>query len=189
MKFLLLSSIVILNCIAFTFGQKNATTCHTTSWWVLLPMKKVYLDNYLKATNIPLTYNTSQLPFSSELKSDEHVVYLEFNKQNDCKQISLSFLSGIISLTFVEFKVQIPYLVRNDKNVMFKPLIYESKFIDTSATKLAYGLPAYTVSDKSFIPSASFSLFNYRQIWYMMKVVEATIFLSQVVHYRQHSSH
>jgi hypothetical protein len=151
MKFLLISSIVILSCFTFTFGQKNTTTCHTTSWWVLLPIKKVYLDNYLKASNIPLTYNTSQLPFSSEVKSDEHVVYLEFNKQNDCRTTSSSFLSNIVSLTFIEFKVQIPYLVQKDKNVMLKPLIYESNFIDTSATRLVYGLPTYTVSNKNFI--------------------------------------
>jgi hypothetical protein len=109
------------------------------------------LDNYLKASNIPLTYNTSQLPFSSEVKSDEHVVYLEFNKQNDCRTTSSSFLSNIVSLTFIEFKVQIPYLVQKDKNVMLKPLIYESNFIDTSATRLVYGLPTYTVSNKNFI--------------------------------------
>ena len=152
MKFLLISSVIILNCLPFVIGQKNSTTCHTTSWWVLLPIKKVYLDSYLKASNIPLTYNTSQLPFSSELKPDEHVVYLEFNKQNNCTTTSSSSsLSSLISLTFVEFKVEIPYLVRHGKNVMLKPLIYESKFIDTSATKIVYGLPAYTVSKKSII--------------------------------------
>ena len=150
MKLLVISSIIILNCFAFSFGQKNTTTCHTTSWWVLLPIKKIYLDNYLKASNIPLTYNTSQLPFSSELKPDEHVVYLEFNRQNNCTTTSSSLLSSIISLTFVEFKVEIPYLVRNGKNLMLKRLIYESKFVDTSATKLVYGLPAYTVSKKRF---------------------------------------
>ena len=81
------------------------------------------------------------------MKNDEHPVYFEFNQQNQCQQSSLPpWLANATEQTFVEFKLEIPYLIRKNKTVMLKPLIYQNSLLDVGATHAVYGLPAYLVS-------------------------------------------
>ncbi|CAF3165861.1 unnamed protein product [Rotaria sp. Silwood2] len=78
------------------------------------------------------------------MKNNEHPVYFEFNQQNQCQQNSLPpWLANATEQTFVEFKLEIPYLIRQNKTVMLKPLIYQNNLIDVSATRFVYGLPTY----------------------------------------------
>ena len=81
------------------------------------------------------------------MSSDEHPVYFEFNQQNQCQQSSLPpWLANATQQTFVEFKLQIPYLSRKGKTVLLKPLIYQNSHLDVTASRAVYGLPAFYVS-------------------------------------------
>ncbi|CAF4593698.1 unnamed protein product, partial [Rotaria magnacalcarata] len=74
-------------------------------------------------------------------------VYFEFNQQNQCEQSSLPpWLANLTEQTFVEFKLEIPYLINQNKTVMLKPLVYQNSALDVSATHLVYGLPSYLVN-------------------------------------------
>lgn len=141
---LMLTKIFLILCfISFTNCQ---THCRTTSWWVLMPFPKTVLQPFLDQSKEGLSFNSSN-PLAKLMKNDEHPVYLEFNKQNQCEQSSLpSWLAGLTEQTFIEFKLEIPYLIRHNKTVMLKPLVYQSSMLDVSATHLVYGLPASLVS-------------------------------------------
>lgn len=81
------------------------------------------------------------------MNPDQHPVYFEFNQQNQCEQNSLPpWLANLTEQTFVEFKLEIPYLIRKNKSVLIKPLIYQNSFVDVTASHLVYGLPAFHVS-------------------------------------------
>jgi hypothetical protein len=134
---------LLLCLISISHGQTN---CRTTSWWVLQPFPKSILQGFLSKSDEGLTFNTSN-PLSSFMKNDEHPVYFEFNQQNQCQQSSLPpWLANATEQTFVEFKLEIPYLIRKNKTVMLKPLIYQNSLLDVGATHAVYGLPAYLVS-------------------------------------------
>jgi len=135
--FLLLCLISIIN---------SETNCRTTSWWVLQPFSKSILQSFLSNSKEELIFNSSN-PLANFMKTDEHPVYFEFNQQNQCQQSSLPpFIANITQQTFVEFKLEIPYLIRKNKTVMLKPLVYQNSLLDVDATHVVYGLPAYFVS-------------------------------------------
>jgi hypothetical protein len=118
--------------------------CRTTAWWVLQPFSKSILQSFFPKSE-ELIFNSSN-PLASFMKNDEHPVYFEFNHQNQCEESSLPpFIANITEQTFVEFKLQIPYLIRKNKTVMLKPLIYQNSLLNVGATHIVYGLPAYFV--------------------------------------------
>ena len=122
------------------------THCHTTSWWVLLPFERSVLQPFLSSIKDELTFNTSN-PLSQYMNASQHPVYFEFNQQNQCEQSSLpAWLANLTEQTFVEFKLEIPYLIRKGKAMMIKPLIYQNDELDVAASHLVYGLPAFHVS-------------------------------------------
>ncbi|UJR26579.1 hypothetical protein I4U23_007899 [Adineta vaga] len=130
---------LLLSFIPFNYGEIN---CRTTAWWVLQPFPKSVLQRFLSKSNENLTFNSSN-PLAQFMKTDEHPVYFEFNQQNQCQQSSLPpVIANATEQTFVEFKLQIPYLIRKDKTVMYKPLVYENSKLNVAATRLVYGLPA-----------------------------------------------
>ncbi|CAF3985048.1 unnamed protein product [Rotaria sp. Silwood1] len=97
------------------------------------------------------------------MKNNEHPVYFEFNQQNHCQQSSLPpWLANITEQTFVEFKLEIPYLIRQNKNVMLKPLVYQNNLIDVSATQLVYGLPTYLATMHADFDNNKYSI-SYKQ--------------------------
>jgi len=125
---------------------RSDTNCRTTGWWILQPFSKSILQSFLSQSKEHLEFNSSN-PLATYMQKDQHPVYLEFNQQNQCKDSSLPpFIANITEQTFVEFKLEIPYLIRQNKTVMFKPLVYQNDFIDVEASKFVYGLPAYFVS-------------------------------------------
>ena len=119
--------------------------CRTTAWWVLQPFSKSILESFLSTAKDKLSFNSSN-PLARFMTADEHPVYFEFNQQNQCEESSLPpFLANITEQTFVEFKLQIPYLIRQSQTVMLKPLIYQNSRLNVDATHVVYGLPAYFV--------------------------------------------
>jgi len=140
----MLTKIFLLLCLISI--NKGETDCRTTAWWVLLPFSKSILQPFLSKSKDELTFNSSN-PLANFMKNDEHPVYFEFNKQNQCEQSSLPpFIANITEQTFVEFKLEIPYLIRKNETVMLKPLVYQNSLLDVEASYLVYGLPAYFVS-------------------------------------------
>ncbi|CAF1388256.1 unnamed protein product [Rotaria sordida] len=156
----MLTKIFLLLCL-ISIG-KSQTNCRTTAWWVLLPMSKTILQSFIHTSKEDLTFNSSN-PLANFMKNDEHPVYLEFNQQNQCQQSSLPpWLANITEQTFVEFKLEIPYLIRKNKNVMLKPLVYQNSIIDVSATRLVYGLPTYLATMHADFKSNKYSI-SYKQ--------------------------
>ncbi|CAF1421062.1 unnamed protein product [Adineta ricciae] len=156
---------LLLSLIPFNSGEID---CRTTSWWVLQPFPKSVLQGFLSKSKEHLTFNSSN-PLAKYMKADEHPVYFEFNKQNQCQQSSLPpVIANATEQTFIEFKLQIPYLIRKDKTVMLKPLIYQNSKLNTFATHLVYGLPAEFAT-----MSANFENYKY-SISYEHGLVEAS---------------
>lgn len=140
--------LVLLLC--FVLISHADINCRTTAWWILQPFSKTILQTFLSTSKEPLLFNSSN-PLAKFMNIDQHPVYFEFNQQNQCEESSLPpFLANITEQTFVEFKLQIPYLIRNDKTVMLKPLIYQNSLLNVDATHLVYGLPAYFVCSRLF---------------------------------------
>ncbi len=136
------SKIFLLLCLIST--SNCDIDCRTTAWWVLQPFSKSILQPFFPKSE-ELIFNSSN-PLASFMKNDEHPVYFEFNHQNQCEESSLPpFIANITEQTFVEFKLQIPYLIRKNKTVMLKPLIYQNSLLNVGATHIVYGLPAYFV--------------------------------------------
>ena len=53
------------------------------------------------------------------MTNDQHPVYLEFNQQNQCEQNSLPpWMANETQQTFVEFKLELLYLIYKNKSVM-----------------------------------------------------------------------
>ncbi|CAF1360043.1 unnamed protein product [Adineta steineri] len=135
-------SMIIFFLFCFVSISNCDIACRTTSWWVLQPISKSILQSFLSQSKETLTFNTSN-PLARFMQDDEHPVYFEFNKQNDCEYTALPpTLANITEQTFVEFKLEIPYLIRNNKNIMFKPLLYQNSLLNVFATHVVYGLPA-----------------------------------------------
>jgi len=135
-------SIKILFLLCLISIVNGETKCRTTSWWVLQPFSKTIIQQFLKDSKEELTFDSSN-PLAKFMRNDEHPVYFEFNQQNQCQESSLpSWLASVTEQTFVEFKLEIPYLIRKNKTVMLKPLVYQNSLIDVSATHVVYGLPA-----------------------------------------------
>jgi hypothetical protein len=134
--------VIILLLLNFISSGNGEIHCRTTAWWVLQPFSKSSLQSFLSKSEDALTFNTSN-PLASFMKPDEHPVYFEFNQQNKCQQSSLPpLIANATEQTFVEFKLQIPYLIRKGKTVMLKPLLYQNSVLNTAATRLVYGLAA-----------------------------------------------
>ncbi|CAF1234188.1 unnamed protein product [Adineta steineri] len=135
-------SMIIFFLFCFIPISNCDITCRTTSWWVLQPFPKSLLQQFLDESKVTLTFNTSN-PLARFMQDDEHPVYFEFNKQNDCEYTALPpILANITEQTFVEFKLEIPYLIQNNKNIMLKPLLYQNSLLNVFATHVVYGLPA-----------------------------------------------
>jgi hypothetical protein len=144
----MLTKIFLLFCL-ISIGNSE-TNCRTTGWWVLQPVSKSILQQFLSKSKEELLFNSSN-PLANFMKNDEHPVYFEFNQQNHCEESSLPpFLANLTDQTFVEFKLEIPYLIRKNKPVMFKPLIYQNSLLDVEASYFFYGLPTYFVSFISY---------------------------------------
>ncbi len=136
------TKILVLLCLISTVYCD--IDCRTTAWWVLQPFPKSMLQPFFPKS-VELLFNTSN-PLAKFMKSDEHPVYFEFNHQNQCKESALPpFIANITEQTFVEFKLQIPYLTRKNKTVMLKPLVYQNSLLNVGATYAVYGLPAHYV--------------------------------------------
>ena len=138
---------LLLTVISLSDAQIH---CRTTAWWVLQPFSKSLLQSFLSKSKDTLTFNASN-PLANFMRPDEHPVYFEFNQQNKCQQSSLPpVIANATEQTFVEFKLQIPYLIRKANTVMFKPLLYQNSALNTAATRLVYGLPADFVRSLPF---------------------------------------
>lgn len=135
-------SIKIFFLLCLISNINGETKCRTTSWWVLQPISKSIVQQFLKGSKEELTFDSTN-PLRKFMKDDEHPVYFEFNQQNSCQESSLPpWIANATEQTFVEFKLEIPYLIRKNKTVMLKPLVYQNSLVDVSATHLVYGLPA-----------------------------------------------
>eukprot|EP00013_Stygamoeba_regulata_P030334 CAMPEP_0177650738 /NCGR_PEP_ID=MMETSP0447-20121125/12117_1 /TAXON_ID=0 /ORGANISM="Stygamoeba regulata, Strain BSH-02190019" /LENGTH=265 /DNA_ID=CAMNT_0019153657 /DNA_START=151 /DNA_END=948 /DNA_ORIENTATION=+ len=108
-----------------------STTCHTSSWWVLVPFNKTTVQSW-----IPKNVELAAHPF--QIDPSTHPVYLEFNRQEHCTQKSLP----IFKSTFTEMKLEIPFLKQGGLAgpLMFKPIIYEDNRLDILGSRLVYGL-------------------------------------------------
>ena len=96
---------LLLSLIPFNAGEID---CRTTSWWVLQPFPKSVLQGFLSKSKEHLTFNSSN-PLAKYMKTDEHPVYFEFNKQNQCQQSSLPpVIANATEETVIEVKLQIP---------------------------------------------------------------------------------
>jgi hypothetical protein len=145
-KYNILMSIKILFIFCLISIANGETKCRTTAWWVLQPFSKSIVQQFLKGSKEELTFDTSN-PLANFMRNDEHPVYFEFNQQNSCQEGSLPpVIANATAQTFVEFKLEIPYLIRKNKTVMLKPLVYQNSLLDVSATHVVYGLPASFVS-------------------------------------------
>ena len=145
--------VLLLCCVSISQADIN---CRTTAWWILQPFSKTILQSFLSTSKEQLLFNSSN-PLARFMNADQHPVYLEFNQQNQCEESSLPpFLANITQQTFVEFKLQIPYLIRKDKTVMLKPLIYQNSLLNVDASHLVYGLPAYFVCSRLFFTLGHF---------------------------------
>ena len=134
---------LLLCFVTLVNGQTN---CRTTAWWVLQPFSKSILQSFINDSKEALVFNSSN-PLANFMANDQHPVYFEFNQQNQCQESSLpSVVANATQQTFVEFKLEIPYLIRKNKTVMLKPLIYQNNLEDVGATRLVYGLPTFFVS-------------------------------------------
>lgn len=139
----MIKAFLLFCLISIVNGDIN---CRTTGWWVLQPISKTILDKFLSQSKEHLAYNTSN-PLANFMKNDEHPVYFEFNQQNHCEESSLPpYIANLTEQTFAEFKLEIPYLIRKNKTVMFKPLIYQNSTLNVEASRIVYGLPAFYVS-------------------------------------------
>lgn len=144
---MLRTAFLLLYILHLSDGQIH---CRTTAWWVLQPFAKTILQAFLSKSQETLAFNASN-PLANFMKADEHPVYFEFNQQNKCQQSSLPpVIANATEQTFVEFKLQIPYLSRKDTTVMLKPLLYQNSALNTAATRLVYGLPAELVRSAPF---------------------------------------
>ncbi|CAF3303597.1 unnamed protein product [Rotaria socialis] len=151
--------LLAFSLISISYSQTN---CRTTAWWVLMPFPKTMLQPFLDHSKEILSFNSSN-PLASFMKNDEHPVYFEFNQQNQCEQSSLPpWLANLTEQTFVEFKLEIPYLIRQNKTVMLKPLVYQNSALDVGATHLVYGLPSYLATMHADFDNNKYSI-SYKQ--------------------------
>jgi hypothetical protein len=140
---MLIKILFLLCLISISNGE---TKCRTTAWWVLQAFPKSNLQPFLQSSKEELTFNLSH-PLAKYMTNDEYPVYFEFNQQNSCQESSLPpIIANATEQTFVEFKLEIPYLIRKNKTVMLKPLVYQNSLIDVGASRAVYGLPANFVS-------------------------------------------
>ncbi len=143
-------SLIIFFLLCFVPISHGQINCRTTSWWVLQPFSKSILQSFLSKSKENLTFNSSN-PLANFMKNDEHPVYFEFNQQNQCEESGLPpVLANATEQTFVEFKLQLPYLIRKNQTVMLKPLLYQNSLINVIASHLVYGLPANFVSSSLY---------------------------------------
>ena len=92
---------------------------------------------------LPKGFNLSTIyPYKSQIKSGFYPVFFELGKQIDC--IAIKFLP-FIKTSFLEFKVEIPYVIRNNSigPYVFKPTIFSSSELDTYSSRIVYGLPTH----------------------------------------------
>ncbi|CAF1593753.1 unnamed protein product [Adineta steineri] len=135
-------SMIIFFLFCFIPISNCDITCRTTSWWVLQPFPKSLLQQFLDESKVTLTFNSSN-PLARFMQDDEHPVYFEFTTPTNCEYTALPpTLANITEQTFVEFKLEIPYIILNNKNIMFKPLLYQNSLQNVAATQVVYGLPA-----------------------------------------------
>ena len=144
----MLTKIFLILCLISTVACD--IDCRTTAWWVLQPFSKAILQSFLPESE-GLVFNSSN-PLARFMRNDEHPVYLEFNYQNQCEESALPpFIANITEQTFVEFKLEIPYLIRKNRTAMLKPLIYQNSLLNVGATHAVYGLPAHFVCSSLFV--------------------------------------
>lgn len=146
-------SFIVFSMIFFSNGE---THCQTDSWWLLIPFSKTILKHFLSQSKQNLSFDVEN-PLSPFIEPDQHPVYLEFNRQYQCSQTGLpDWLANATEQTFVEFKLQIPYLIHQNQSVLLKPLIYQNSRLDVTASQVVYGLPTFFVSLNQFSMSNNY---------------------------------
>jgi hypothetical protein len=133
-KFISLQLFIILNIITYLI----ATSCTSHTYLAIGKFERSIVESLLP----PDYFLTTNLPedIASEFQNNTYPLIFEFGQQNDCWMIST-----LTKHTFLEFKLEIPYVNHKDghSSKVYKPFIYADNYMDTYGSKILYGLSTF----------------------------------------------
>lgn len=122
--------------IADHFTADLTTKCVTQGLWAFLAVEKAALLGLFPADQVEFDHIPSQLAGQLDVTT-QHILYLEFNKQTQCKAL------GVKAADMHEFKIQIPFMrtQSGSRNLTeFKPYVLMDNLVTLASTIALYGL-------------------------------------------------
>lgn len=146
-KFILIKVLIILKTIEYSI----CTSCNSHTYLAIAKFDRRMVESLLPKDY----YLNENLPeeIASKFSNNTYPLIFEFGKQIDCWMIST-----LTKHTFLEFKLEIPYVNHKDgySQKVYKPYIYADNYMDTYGSKILYGLSTFKAEMK-FDESENFS--------------------------------
>lgn len=131
-KFLKITLFIILSVLNFQIAL-SATQCLNHAYVGIAIVKRNIVESLLEdGFTLPDSH-----PLDKLMSKDEYPLLLEFGEQLDCY-----FYLTMTKHSFIEFKLEVPYVSHKEgyKELVYKPIIFASAFLDAIGSKIMYGL-------------------------------------------------